>query len=336
MNSPRFYYTATSLVDGTALLAGGGNGSPNPDSTASADVYDPTGGIFKPTNGMNAPRENQTATLLADGRVLLAGGGVASNGSDLGSLATSELFAYNAPTGSTPTGSPTVQLTDATTSTSMTLSFSNVTQGGNTTLTVSGTGAPPPSGFRLGNPPTYYQLSTTAVFSGSVTICINYSGISFGNASKLRLFHYANNAWVDVTTSNANQTVCGVVTSLSPFAIFESPYSAAIQSPVNADGSSVFNASRGVVPVKFTLSLDGTVTCSLPPATIAVFRTSGGIPVSVNEVDYLQPSDNGSNFRVDGCQYVYNIGANMLGPGSYSVQIIISAVPVGSAAFGLK
>jgi hypothetical protein len=116
----------------------------------------------------------------------------------------------------------------------------------------------------------------------------------------------------------------------------ESPYDATVQQPINANGTSVFNSNRGVVPVKFTLSLDGSPTCQLPPAKIAVFRTSSGTPVSVNESDYLQPSDSGSNFRVDGCQYVYNLAANTLGPGSYTVQIVISGVSVGNAAFGLK
>ncbi len=37
-------------------------------------------------------------------------------------------------------------------------------------------------------------------------------------------------------------------------------YVAQVQQPINADGSSVFNAKRGVVPVKFTLNLNGMAT----------------------------------------------------------------------------
>jgi hypothetical protein len=54
-------------------------------------------------------------------------------------------------------------------------------------------------------------------------------------------------------------------------------YSAQIQQPINLDGSSVFSVKRGVVPVKFTLTLNGVATCELPPATISLIRTAGGV-----------------------------------------------------------
>jgi hypothetical protein len=53
-------------------------------------------------------------------------------------------------------------------------------------------------------------------------------------------------------------------------------YAAQVQQPINADGTSVFNVRRGVVPVKFTLTQGGVATCALPPATIAVTRTARG------------------------------------------------------------
>ena len=115
-------------------------------------------------------------------------------------------------------------------------------------------------------------------------------------------------------------------------------YAAQVQPPINADGSSVFRANRGVVPVKFTLTLGGVSTCQLPPATIAVFRTAGGSVGSVNESDFIMPSDNGLDFRIDSasCQYIYNLDARSLGPGTYQVQILIGNSSVGSATFGLQ
>jgi hypothetical protein len=237
--------------------------------------------------------------------------------------------------GTTPAGgNVTVQPQLANGTSPITLTFSNVTQAGVTTITQSGTGTPPPSGFKLISPPTYYDLSTTAVFSGPVTVCVNYSG-----SGKPQLFHYQNGAWVNVTTtSTTTSPVCGTVTSLSPFAIFESAYTATVQQPISADGSSVFSANRGVVPAKFNLALNGTPTCQLPPATILLIRTSGGTVGAVNESTFSLPSDNGSNFRIDSinCQYVYNIGTSTLAIGTYQVQIIVSGVPVGSAKFGLQ
>ncbi len=117
--------------------------------------------------------------------------------------------------------------------------------------------------------------------------------------------------------------------------VWETSFTAQVQPPINADGSSVFNAMRGVVPVKFTLAVGGSPTCDLPPATISLFRTSGGTPGMINEGDYVMPADNGSNFRVSGCQYVYNLSTNLLGVGTYQMNISIGGVRVGTATFGL-
>jgi len=241
----------------------------------------------------------------------------------------------------TPLGSPTVQPADTTTGTSpVMLSFSDVTQAGETSLTSSTAGEPPPTGFQLGSPATYYDLTTTAEFSGSITVCISYAGVTFSSGAQPQLYHFQGGAWVDVTTSvdTANQIVCGSVTSLSPFAVFAPAYLAAVQPPIGADGLSVFSAKRGVVPVKFTLSLGGNATCQLPAATISVFRVSGSTQTAVNETVYTLQSDGGSSFRIDAtnCQYVYNLATKSIGSGTYKVNISIGGNAVGSAMFGLQ
>jgi Legume lectin domain len=113
-------------------------------------------------------------------------------------------------------------------------------------------------------------------------------------------------------------------------------FAATVQQPINADGSSVFNAKRGVVPVKFTLTDNGSATCNLPPATIAVTRTAGGTLGLVDESTYTMAADSGSNFRVSGCQYIYNLAAAAMGPGTYEVDILVFGSQVGSATFVLK
>lgn len=113
-------------------------------------------------------------------------------------------------------------------------------------------------------------------------------------------------------------------------------YAAQIQSPINADGTSVFNVRRGVVPVKFTLTLGGVATCDLPPATIAVIRTSGGVMGQVNESVYSGNADTGSNFRIDNCQYLYNLNSRALGVGIYRVDVLINGQVAGSATFELR
>lgn len=114
------------------------------------------------------------------------------------------------------------------------------------------------------------------------------------------------------------------------------PYAAQIQQPINADGTSVFNVRRGVVPIKFTLTVNGAATCDLPAATIAVTRTAGGLIGPIDESSYSGPADTGSNFRIDSCQYVYNLSASALGAGTYEVDILINDQLVGSASFGLR
>jgi len=139
----------------------------------------------------------------------------------------------------------------------------------------------------------------------------------------------------DASIANANG---GDATDIGAFEVQVPPsqYAASIQQPINADGTSVFNGRRGVVPVKFTLTLGGAATCNLPPATIAVTRTAGGVIGPIDESDYNGSADNGSDFRIANCQYAYNLSTGALGAGTYRVDTVINGQVVGSATFGLR
>jgi hypothetical protein len=69
MTSPRAYHTATLLLNGKVLIAGGGS-----SARSSAELYDPVTGTFTPTADMTTGRSGHSATLLPDGRVLIVGG----------------------------------------------------------------------------------------------------------------------------------------------------------------------------------------------------------------------------------------------------------------------
>ncbi len=134
--------------------------------------------------------------------------------------------------------------------------FETVSTPGITTVTVSGSGPAAPAGFSFGNPPTYYDIRTTASFTGVLKVCITYDPARY--IAPLSLMHYENNAWADVTISNdtTNNVICGAVSSLSPFAVAgKVPFTfTGFFRPV--ENLPVFNALKAgsAVPVKFSLA----------------------------------------------------------------------------------
>jgi photosystem II stability/assembly factor-like uncharacterized protein len=160
--------------------------------------------------GLNEPLVRSLAVSSTDPLTIYAGscGGVWS-------------YSVNTPAGTDVY----VQPIDTTTGTfPVSLVFDNVTKSGNTILTISSAGPPPPAGFRVADPPIYYGISTSAVYTPPITVCIIYDPTQYDDPSMLRLLHYENSAWVNTTTSNdtAAHTICGQATSLSPFVVAQS------------------------------------------------------------------------------------------------------------------
>jgi hypothetical protein len=87
METPRAGHTATLLLNGKVLIAGGTDGS---STLQTAESFDPTTNTFSATGDMTSARVNHTATLLANGKVLLSGGGIDQGAG--GALATAELY----------------------------------------------------------------------------------------------------------------------------------------------------------------------------------------------------------------------------------------------------
>ena len=95
MITPRIFNTATLLLNGKVLIAGGQASVGGPD-LASAELYDPGTRTFTATGNMTSPRHQPTATLLPDGQVLIVGW----SGTDAGSNATgAEAEIYDPSTG---------------------------------------------------------------------------------------------------------------------------------------------------------------------------------------------------------------------------------------------
>jgi N-acetylneuraminic acid mutarotase len=85
MVTSRSQPTATLLLDGKVLVAGGAGFSGG--SLATAELYDSGTRTWTATGSMTTPRAGHTATLLPDGKVLVAGGYDAND-----SFASAELY----------------------------------------------------------------------------------------------------------------------------------------------------------------------------------------------------------------------------------------------------
>jgi len=67
----------------------------------------------------------------------------------------------------------------------------------------------------------FTNITTTASYSGLITVCLNYNPGVVVNAADLSLLPFQLSQWADITTSNSATTgvICGQASSLSPFVI---------------------------------------------------------------------------------------------------------------------
>jgi len=108
----------------------------------------------------------------------------------------------------------------------LSITFDTITSGGQTTVTVlPGDPASPPQGFQiLGR---YYDISTTAIFTGMLEVCLHYDpeGLTEEQQLALQILHYeetdGEDQWVDITSSRdiGEHKICGQTGNLSPFVL---------------------------------------------------------------------------------------------------------------------
>ena len=108
-------------------------------------------------------------------------------------------------------------------SSNITITFGNVTLEGVTSVNKTQTGPTVPPRLRLAEQ--YYDIKTTADYSGMVKLAIKYddANMTLEEEQALQLWHWnsTTNEWEDTTTSvdTESNVVYGETTSLSPFAI---------------------------------------------------------------------------------------------------------------------
>ncbi|HYC36971.1 MAG TPA: PxKF domain-containing protein [Usitatibacter sp.] len=168
------------------------------------------------------------------------------------------------------------------------VAFENVATAGVTTVTTAATGEAPPAGFKLGDPPVYYDVSTTATFNGPVTLCFGWTEGQFANESAIALWHFESGAWRDVTTARdtVGNTVCGRTTSLSPFALMERAFAfAGFYAPVENTPTFNLRNAGSSVPLKFSLGADHglAVIAAGYPASLAVACDGGAGSEALDE-----------------------------------------------------
>jgi Tol biopolymer transport system component len=161
----------------------------------------------------------------------------------------------------------------------VTLNFSQVNVGGTTSVTSSSNNPGPslPSKFKIGDPPTYYDITTTAQFTAPVTVCVQYPDTAYQvDEANLKLLHFDGAAWVDITTSANLQTntVCGVTSSLSPFVVAEQdvdPPNFTVPSNISITATSSSGAAVSYDTPIASDDFDGTVPVSCSPQSDSTF-----------------------------------------------------------------
>ena len=182
------------------------------------------------------------------------------------------------------------------------ITFAEVLSVGVTEVDTTESGPEPPSGFQLGDPPTYYELTTTATLAGDVEVCIDYSGVSFADENELKLYHFEGNVWVNATTSidTTNDIICATVTSLSPFAIFEGPW-VGIDIKPGREPNSINPQSKGTVPVAILSTVDFDAPARVNRSSVRFGRT--GQELSLRSCDRRGQDVNGDGLADLVCHF---------------------------------
>lgn len=211
------------------------------------------------------------------------------------------------PTRGTPAGSNvTVAPADSTTGAQpVDITFSTVTADGTTTVTSSTSGPDVPAGFQVGDPPLFYDIATTAAFGGQIQVCVKYVEVDLTlPESSLRLLHFEAGAWVDITTSvdTGADRVCGITTSLSPFAIatYTYPFDG-FASPVQNPPIVNIVRAGATVPVKWGVGpvAAGTALAAGSPSSSRIDCATGAVIAGTTVAAGSPRAQAGGRFHLD-------------------------------------
>lgn len=220
------------------------------------------------TDGSGHASFSFSCGLIAPGTHIRATATAGSNTSEFGPWVT-----YNN-TNPGMSGIP-INLYDAQQLLRATVQYASVLSTGNTFLNeATPSSTPIPSLWNVGGTPHYWDITNNVGYGGSVQVCVYYDPAQVpGPEGVLRLLHYQNGNWADVTTTvdPINNVICGVVSSLSPFVIAKRTNATAV-----ADLPDV-SALHANVPNPFnpTTTINYDVRSGGADVSIAIFDVSG-------------------------------------------------------------
>jgi hypothetical protein len=172
--------------------------------SVSSPVLQPDGLTVRLTTAQQTPGQSYVANVV------------------LGSVRDTNGVALSAPNTASFTGHS-GPWTETTPSSGVTLDFSQALHLGGSTAVVPPSRHSAPPLFSL-LPGAYFDISTATQFAGTVVVTVPYNPSEVtGNPAGLRLFHWRNGAWQNITShvNTANNTVSGVTDSFSEYAIGE-------------------------------------------------------------------------------------------------------------------
>lgn len=204
--------------------------------------------------------------------------------------------------------------------------FANVTTAGQTTVTPidPATAGSLPGGYTLFNGSLAFQITTTAIYSGSITVCLVDASVNDPTTfASLRILHGEGGTLVDRTILSpdtpapnfSTRTLCARVTSLSPFVVAKLTYGVQVlfdqTKPVK---------SGATLPVKFQLtnaSGANVSSASLVVTALSVLRVSTNTSGDVQDSGNANPDN---NFRYAGGSYIYNLSTKGYASGTYLLR----------------
>jgi Tol biopolymer transport system component len=326
-----FSSTATSLA------------SADPPSTSNLFVRDrlteETWLVDADANGVQQDATATTGRLLPDGTGVLFSS-LSGNLVPGDTNAIIDVFLKALPA-DTPAGSnvEAVPVDPATGETPVALSFAAITTPGNTSVTYTETAPPLPAGFLVGS--RYVDITTTAVFSGTITVCVEYDPTTTPDPAALQLLHYEGGAWVNITTGfdAVAHVVCGQTTSLSPFVLAIPPRVTYTVRSLLEEGR-VFKAGS-TIPIRLQI-LEGGANVSAADLPLA----ATGVRLVSTQTDWATPEDPGQSnpdrtFQftdVEGERgYRFNLKTTGLTAGTYELQFRVGTEgPLLSVEFQVR